>query len=62
MSGRGGTLREIYTLLFEYHHLLPDEIGRQNPWVMMRLLDSLGGNTDEVEYNDHLKMFYGKEI
>lgn len=61
MSGRGGTLREIYTLLFECHHLLPDEIGRQNPWVMMKLLDSIGNDTEE-EYNDHLKMFYGKEV
>ena len=61
-SGGGGVLRDIYPMLLQYHHLLPDEVGRQNPWVLMRLLDSLGGDTDETEYDEHLRMFYGKEV
>ena len=62
MSGRGGSLREIYALLLQYHHLLPDEVGRQNPWVMMRLLDSLGEGMETEMSDDYYKMFYGKEM
>lgn len=55
-------LRDIYPMLLQYHHLLPDEIGRQNPWVLMRLLDDLGNDTEEEINDDYYKMFYGKEM
>lgn len=45
--------------------MLPDEVGRQNPWVLFRLLDGLEEDADfsEIEYNnEHLKMFYGEEV
>lgn len=41
--------------------MLPDEVGRQNPWVLMKLLDSLGDETEEYT-NEHLRMFYGEEV
>lgn len=62
MSGEGGVLRDIYPMLLQYHHLLPDEVGRQNPWVLMRLLDGLGEKTDRDISGDYLNMFYGKEV
>lgn len=62
MSGEGGVLRDIYPMLLQYHHLLPDEVGRQNPWVLMRLLDSLGDDMEEEINDDYLKIFYGKEV
>lgn len=62
MSGGSGVLRDIYPVLFEYRRLLPDEIGRQNPWVFFRLLDGLGNDTEEEITDDYLKMFYGKEV
>lgn len=54
-------LRDIYPLLLQHHHLLPDAVGRQNPWVLFRLLDSLESGTEEYT-NKHLKMFYGEEV
>ncbi len=57
----GGMLRDIYPLLLERHHLLPDEVGRQNPWVLFRLLDGLGDSTEEYT-DEHLRMFYGEEV
>ncbi len=61
-SGRGGLLRDIYTVFFKYHSLMPDEVGRQNPWVLFRLLDSLNETAEDYDYsdNEHLMMFYGK--
>lgn len=55
-------LRDIYPMLLKYHHLLPDEVGRQNPWVLMKLFDSLNSDAEEIEYNEHLNMFYGREM
>jgi hypothetical protein len=41
--------------------LLPDEVGRQNPWVLFRMLDAM--EEDDKEYtNEHLRMFYGEEV
>lgn len=54
-------MRDIYPVLFRHHHLLPDEVGRQNPWVLFRMLDGLGEDTAEYT-NEHLKMFYGEEV
>ena len=54
-------LRDIYTMFLTYHHILPDEVGRQNPWVLVKMLDGL--NEDTVDYdNEHLRMFYGEEV
>lgn len=58
-------MRDIYPVLLRCHHLLPDEVGRQNPWVLFRLLDGLEEDADfsEIEgNNEHLKMFYGEEV
>lgn len=61
MSGGGGVLRDIYPMFLRYYHILPDEVGRQNPWVLMKMLDGLG--EDDEEYTDeHLRMFYGEEV
>ncbi len=56
-SGGGGRLRDIYAVLFRNHRLLPDSVGRQNPWVMFDMLDSLDNGAD-FEENEHLKMLY----
>ena len=61
-SGGGGRLRDIYPLMLKYHHLLPDAVGQQNPWVLFALFDSAGEDTDEEYESEHLKMFYGKEV
>lgn len=58
-------MRDIYSAFLRCHHLLPDEVGRQNPWVLFRLLDALEQDADlpEEEYsNGHLRMFYGEEV
>ncbi len=54
-------MRDVYPTLLKYHLLLPDEVGRQNPWVLFTLLDSLEEGTDFAD-SEHLKMFYGKEV
>ncbi len=61
-SGGRGTLRDIYPILFQCHHLLPDEVGRQNPWVMFRMLDAMEDDTEKEYKNEHLRMFYGEEV
>lgn len=60
-SGGGGRLRDIYPMLLKYHHLLPDAVGRQNPWVLFSLLDGLEEDAEEYT-NEHLRMFYGEEV
>lgn len=56
-------LRDIYPLLLRHHHLLPDAVGKQNPWVLFRLLDGLDSDgEDEINKNEHLRMFYGEEV
>ena len=60
-SGGGGRLRDIYPLLLKHHHLLPDAVGKQNPWVLFAMLDSSRDETEEYT-SGHLRMFYGKEV
>ena len=54
-------LRDIYTMFLTYHHILPDEFGRQNPWVLFKMLDGLNEDTEGYD-NEHLRMFYGEEV
>ena len=60
-SGGSGVLRDIYTMFLTYHHILPDEVGRQNPWVLFKMLDGLNEDTEDYD-NEHLRMFYGEEV
>ncbi|MCI5605298.1 MAG: hypothetical protein ACI4C7_02025 [Clostridia bacterium] len=54
-------MRDIYQVFFKYHHLLPDAVGRQNPWVLFRMLDDLSEEEyEDYSDNEHLMMFYGK--
>ncbi|MDY3971595.1 MAG: hypothetical protein SOZ28_02660 [Clostridia bacterium] len=48
-------------MLLKRHHLLPDAVGRQNPWVLFKMLDGLREDTEEYT-NEHLRMFYGEEV
>lgn len=54
----------MYTVLFKVWGLLPDEVGKQNPFMLFRLLDDLERADEQLssegEMNEHLKMFYGK--
>lgn len=54
-------LRDIYTMFLTYNHILPDEVGRQNPWVLFKMLDGLNEDTEDYD-NEHLRMFYGEEV
>lgn len=55
----GGRFRELYAALFRSAHILPGDLARQEPRLLM---DALGGD-DEPELPEnmdaHLKMFYG---
>ena len=42
-------LRDIYTMFLTYHHILPDEVGRQNPWVLFKMLDGLNEDTEDYD-------------
>jgi hypothetical protein len=48
-------------MLLKYHHLLPDAVGRQNPWVLFKLMDGLEADAEPYE-DEYLKMFYGEEV
>ena len=62
MSGRGEVLRDAYATLFKHHGLLPDEVGRQNPYILFKMLDSLTEAKEQFDAkgNKHLEMFYGE--
>ena len=49
-------------MLFRLWGILPNEAGRQDPFVLFRLLNDLEeeNESSEVEMNEHLRMFYGE--
>lgn len=53
-------MRDIYALMFKYHRFLPDEVGRQSPYVLFKMLDTLDGEERDFSGNEHLRMFYGQ--
>ena len=60
-SGSGGKLREMYASMFTYHRLLPDVVGKQNPWAFFKMLDALDAETNaDIDGNEYLEMFYGR--
>lgn len=52
-------MRDIYTMFFKYHNLLPDNIAKQEPRLLLRVLDALDENEEEFN-SEHLRMFYGQ--
>lgn len=61
MSGNGGRLRDMYASMFTYHNLLPDAVGKQNPNVLFKMLDTMGESQGtEIDGNKYLEMFYGR--
>ena len=51
----------MYASMFTYHRLLPDQIGKQNPWVFFKMLDAIdSGTSTDIDGNEYLEMFYGK--
>ena len=50
----------MYASMFTYHALLPDAVGRQNPWALFKMLDSLDGAQTDIDGDEYLEMFYGK--
>ncbi len=61
-SGGDGRLRDIYPLMLKYHHLLPDAVGKQNPWALFAMLDGADEEDNEEYTSGHLRMFYGREV
>ncbi len=57
-------MRSIYAQVFKTFGRLPDEIGRQSPFVLFKMLDDLGeedGTEDEEVMDDpRYRMFYGR--
>lgn len=55
-------MRDAYVTFFKHHRLLPDEVGRQNPWILFKMIDSLADSEKEIDTgeNEYLDMFYGK--
>lgn len=56
-SGKG-RFRDLYASLFKTWHILPSELARQDPRL---LLDALGDDEPELPENmsPYMKMFYG---
>lgn len=64
-SGRGGTpLRGLYAQLFKSCRILPDELGKQSPFVLFAMLRQLTEDDEEEDdrpqMSGHLRMFYGE--
>ena len=53
-------MRDMYAAMFTYHTLLPDAVGKQNPWALFKMLDTIEGAGSDVDSNEYLDMFYGK--
>ncbi len=58
-SGGGGRLRDIYKMFFKYHNLLPDTVAKQEPRLLLKVLDALDESEEEFG-SEHLRMFYGQ--
>lgn len=53
-------MRDVYSTFFKHYRLLPDEVGRQNPWILFKMLDNVSSSPDKPENgNEYIKMFYG---
>lgn len=50
-------MRSFYATLFKAHGLLPDEIARQSPVLLFKMLNCLDGETQEIP--QELGFFYG---
>ena len=61
-GGEGVPLRSLYGALFKGCRILPDELGRQNPFVLFDMLQQLSqdDNDDRSQMSGHLRMFYGE--
>ena len=61
-GGESTDLRSLYATLFKTCGILPDDAGKQNPFVLFRMLDSLSysDEDDRPSMSGHLKMFYGQ--
>lgn len=52
-------MRDIYKMFFKYHNLLPDTVAKQEPRLLLKVLDALDENEEEFG-SEHLRMFYGQ--
>ncbi|MBQ7574637.1 MAG: hypothetical protein IJT23_10315 [Clostridia bacterium] len=46
-------------MFFRYYHILPFEVGKQNPVILFDMLDSLDTEQD-IPDSGYLNMFYGR--
>ena len=61
-GGESTDLRSLYAMLFKSCGILPDAAGKQSPFVLFRMLDSLSSSDEDDRslMSGHLKMFYGQ--
>ena len=60
-GGEGRPLRSLYTDFFIHCNLLPDAVGKQNPFILLKMLSDLSEDDDDRLYTSgHLRMLYGE--
>ena len=62
-GGNGGALRTLYAAIFKTCRILPDEAGKQNPFVLFAMLHDLSPDNEDDDRpvtSGHLRMFYGQ--
>ena len=42
-------MRRVYAQMFRAHHILPDELARQDPSILFRMFDDLDDIVDDEE-------------
>lgn len=58
-SGSVKRMRSLYATCFKHYRMLPDEVGRQRPYMLFTMLDDLEEEAEYTGGNAYLDMFYG---
>lgn len=60
-GGGDGKLSDLYVTMFKYRGILPDELGRQDPRVLLDMLDTLNGGVSD-NYTDNYDSPYIRAV
>ncbi len=52
-------MRSLYATCFRQYHMLPDEVGRQRPYMLFAMLDDIEEDEEYTGGDPYLDMFYG---